>query len=271
MAPLGKNIADTGSAWYTFTTHQFTSADGLRHYQVWTGTPRKTVPGGYPVLYMLDGNAVMSRLDDTLLARLSHGTPPVIVAVGYRGNLPFDRQGRSLDYTPPGSQDNTGRQRDITYGGSRQFLTLLTRTIMPAAEKGIAVNPARRGLWGHSYGGLLVMDAWQHAGNFSRYYSASPSFWLTNYRQVDQLRHPSAGSPSARLFLMEGTQEGERRGRTPGTTPRSSEQVASQLRAAGQNIQLISYPGLSHGAMFPASLADALLDTAGVAPLSARQ
>lgn len=42
---------------------------------------------GYPILYMLDGNAVMDRLDDELLKQLSEKTPPVIVAVGYQTNL----------------------------------------------------------------------------------------------------------------------------------------------------------------------------------------
>lgn len=274
MAPLGKNIADTGSAWYHFTTREFTSADGQRHYLVWTGTPRKHVPGGYPVLYMLDGNAVMDRLDDALLGRLSQGTPPVIVALGYRGNLPFNRQGRSLDYTPPGSSNPARRGDGIVYGGSRSFLTLLTSRIMPVAEQGIDVNPARRGLWGHSYGGLLVLDAWLNAGNFSRgfsrYYSASPSLWLTGYRLVDQLSGQPAANPAARLWLMEGDAE-DARGLAPRGEGRSHRQVISQLRAAGVPVQAVAYPGLSHGAMFPASAVDALLDIAGVAPLPARQ
>lgn len=56
---------------------------------------------GYPVLYMLDGNAVMDKLDDAFLQQLFAGSPPVIVAIGYQTALPFDTAARAWDYTPP--------------------------------------------------------------------------------------------------------------------------------------------------------------------------
>lgn len=90
MEPLGPNIADRGSAFYHFRVENFDSADGKRHYKVWTGVPDKTPPAsGYPVLYMLDGNAVMDRLTEDLLKQLAEKTPPVIVAIGYQTRLPL--------------------------------------------------------------------------------------------------------------------------------------------------------------------------------------
>ncbi len=89
MQPLGPNIADKGSAFYHFSVNSFDSADGSRHYRVWTAVPNKAAPAsGYPILYMLDGNAVMDRLNDDLLKQLAEKSPPVIVAVGYQTNLP---------------------------------------------------------------------------------------------------------------------------------------------------------------------------------------
>ncbi len=41
MSPLGPNIADKGSAFYHFSVRTFDSADGKRHYKVWTGIPNK--------------------------------------------------------------------------------------------------------------------------------------------------------------------------------------------------------------------------------------
>lgn len=101
MQPLGPNIADKGSGYYHFRVNDFQSADGARHYRVWTAIPNKAAPpSGYPVLYMLDGNAVMDRLPETLLKQLADHSPPVIVAIGYQTNLPFDLNGRAYDYTP---------------------------------------------------------------------------------------------------------------------------------------------------------------------------
>ena len=102
LQPLGPNIADKGSAFYHFTQRQYDSVDGARHYRVWTAVPNKAPPAaGYPVLYMLDGNAVMDKLSDAFLQQLSAGSPPVIVAIGYQTALPFDTAARAWDYTPP--------------------------------------------------------------------------------------------------------------------------------------------------------------------------
>ncbi|ELT0356973.1 catecholate siderophore esterase IroE, partial [Escherichia coli] len=108
MRPLGPNIADKGSVFYHFSATSFDSVDGTRHYRVWTAVPNTTAPAsGYPILYMLDGNAVMDRLDDELLKQLSEKTPPVIVAVGYQTNLPFDLNSRAYDYTPAAESRKT--------------------------------------------------------------------------------------------------------------------------------------------------------------------
>lgn len=89
LQPLGPNIADKGSAYYHFTQRQYDSADGERHYRVWTAVPDKAPPAaGYPVLYMLDGNAVMDKLNDALLQQLSAGSPPVIVISVTRQRCP---------------------------------------------------------------------------------------------------------------------------------------------------------------------------------------
>ncbi|PLL63089.1 Salmochelin siderophore protein IroE, partial [Klebsiella pneumoniae] len=180
LQPLGPNIADKGSAFYHFTQRQYDSADGERHYRVWTAVPDKAPPAaGYPVLYMLDGNAVMDKLDDAFLQQLFAGSPPVIVAIGYQTALPFDTAARAWDYTPPlkTREPRAGKPAlpPRKTGGNDVFRQLLTETMVPQTEANLKIDPHQRAIWGHSYGGLFVLDAWRKASLFGIYYSASPS------------------------------------------------------------------------------------------------
>lgn len=260
MAPLGPNIADSGSAYYHFTQKQFDSRDGKRHYKVWTGVPKKSAPpGGFPVLYMLDGNAAMDKLSEAFLQKLFAANPPVLVAVGYQTDLPFDLDSRAYDYTPPGTA--TQQLRGRAGGGSAAFRQLLEETIAPAVEKGIAINPAQRGLWGHSYGGLFVLESWLTSSFFTTTFSAVPSLARNDFQLLKTMEVVSPRQAAGKhLYLMEG--DGDRRAQDEnsesGVLPRVRSTLA-QLNQHGVSATYRLFPGLTHGAMFTASLQAALL------------
>ena len=154
-APVLREASD-----YSFSTLELDSADGARHYRIWLGRPLK-VSTANPVAYLLDGNAAMAALDTALLNRLSHNpTPPVLVAVGYATPLRIERNARTFDYTP---QVGEGAQRDpltdMPSGGAEPFLDLLTQQIRPLINQRLEEKPKRQLLWGHSYGGLLVLNS----------------------------------------------------------------------------------------------------------------
>lgn len=87
MTPLGPKIADKGSEFYHFSVSRFDSLDGKRHYKVWIGVPDKKPPvSGFPVLYMLDGNAVMDRLSDDLLKKYLKKRPRLLLLSDIRLN-----------------------------------------------------------------------------------------------------------------------------------------------------------------------------------------
>src|SRR5690606_10993921 len=78
------------------------SADGKRHYRIDIAIPRQSPPAaGFPVLYMLDGNAVMVALTKKDLETLARTNPPVLVAIGYDTPARIDVVARAYDYTPP--------------------------------------------------------------------------------------------------------------------------------------------------------------------------
>ena len=262
MQPLGPNIADKGSAFYHFSVNQFDSADGARHYRVWTAIPNKAAPPtGYPVLYMLDGNAVMDRLSDELLKQLAAQSPPVIVAVGYQTNLPFDLNGRTYDYTPAVRKNNetyAGRKS----GGSEDFRQLLETRIAAKAEQGLKINPQRRGLWGHSYGGLFALDSWLSSSFFHSYYSASPSLGRDNFALLNRITAVEPASYCAKsLAIMEGSATpGDNRATHAAEALTKVHATLATLKEEGVNAAFWDFPGLGHGPMFNASFHSALLD-----------
>lgn len=267
MQPLGPNIADKGSEYYNFRVNDFQSADGARHYRVWTAIPYKPAPpSGYPVLYMLDGNAVMDRLPETLLKQLADHSPPVIVAIGYQTNLPFDLNGRAYDYTPASGIEHDGSENNPRFhrktGGGPAFRQLLERHIAPQVEQGIAINPERRGVWGHSYGGLFVLDSWLSSSFFHVYYSASPSLSRDNFALLNRLTTVKS-SPFChkKLIIMEGSvSNGDSRQRQMAGLLQKVQETVRTLENNGVNAILQHYPGLGHGPMFNASFRSALLD-----------
>lgn len=271
MTPLGRNIADDGSAFYHFSQSTFTSADSHRHYRVWVGTPKKRPPpAGYPVLYLLDGNAVIDRLNDGLLKSAAAGSPPVLVIVGYQTRLPFDLHARAYDYTPPSSGKVAGRLG----GGSAGFRQLLEKEIAPAVERGIAIDHSQRALWGHSLGGLFVLDTYLVSDTFfTRFYATSPSL----NRQYASLpatlaQIPDAGFCHKQLYLLEGSA-------SPGNNPDApAPEVVNQLhntllalRERGLPTRYWSWPAYSHGAMFNQGFQQTLLTfSASQPPIACR-
>ena len=266
MRPLGPNIADRGSAYYHFNVAYFDSLDGERHYKVWTAIPNAAPPAeGYPILYALDGNAVMDRVSDSLLAQLTQKTPPVIVAVGYQTTLPFDQNARAYDYRPTvkeNSADSGGDSRKS--GGSEAFRQLLQNTIVENVERGMKIDPRRRAIWGHSYGGLFIIDSWLASSRFRIYFSASPSLGRGNASLLDKMAEAKADAFSQKsLYLMEGAVATQRVSSAGAEETRGNVlQTVSLLKKKGVAVNWWPYPGLSHGEMFNASLQSALLEVA---------
>lgn len=278
QAPAGPTVAETGSAFYGFEHLSVTSADGARVYRVRIATPRKPAPAkGYPVVYLLDGDAALARIDEALLARLDAGDPPVIVAIGYEGDRQFDVLARAFDYTPAAPDakpvaDPAGRPG----GGADAFLDVVMQEIEPAAAARAPLDPHRRALWGHSYGGLCVLHAaLTRPAAFDAFYAASPSLWW-NYGSVLQEVEPFlAGARPADLDLTLLVGGEEIAGRSAGvrthpmwtSVPSSATRdLAQRLAAAGVRTHYEELAGQGHGGMLGASLTRTLLTIAGADP-----
>lgn len=278
LTPLGENIADRSSQYYQFKVQDFQSKDQQRKYKVWLGIPKhidKNKP--LPAMYMLDGNSVMSRLDENQLKKLSERDQLVLVAVGYQSNLPFESASRSVDYTPAdasGKIQPDPRNPERMSGGSPQFRQVIFEQIMPwvnvqAQTAQVTVDSQRTALWGHSYGGLFVLDTLlnnqQHPSRFSHYFAASPSLTWADSRILQAIaKTPSEVLQGQKLWVMEGDFIAAKGTEVSSNVDRSmiqnNRQMVLDLADQGVEAKLVLYPNLSHGQVFQAALMDVLND-----------
>lgn len=247
---------------YRFTQLDLDSADGQRHYRLWVGTPNRPAPAsGYPVLWMLDGNAALGALDSQQLAKLAAGQAPLLVAVGYQTEQRIERAGRTYDYTPalPGQAEQRDPLTGQPSGGVDAFLDLLTERMRPMVAGLAPIDLQRQTLWGHSYGGLAVLHAlFTRPGAFSDYAAASPSLWWHDGAIVHEAQglEKRLGNTPARLLLMRGSEEpANPRAQVKGDVERPARELAADLaKVKGLQVRFERFEGLDHGQMLGASL-----------------
>lgn len=270
---VGATVADHGSTHYRFERLGLDSADGQRRYRLQLAIPNAAPPAaGHPLLLMLDGNAAFGLLSQEMLAQQAvGGRPLVFAALGYETERAIDATARAFDYTPPvpgedPTWDDAARTR--RGGGADLFLDLVAQQILPALQRRAPIDAAQGTLWGHSYGGLLVLyTLLTRPGLFARYAAADPSLWWHDgfILQVERQARPlPAGRPTALLLMTGG-----------GTPPRGDERATQARRRAvvqdaapalaqrqgaraGLDVQWQPFPGVGHGAMRAASIAPTL-------------
>jgi hypothetical protein len=136
-------------------------------------------PAGFPVVYVLDGNAwsgiaaEIARLDELEVG------PAVIVGIGYPTDALLDNARRAYDLTPPGPAPPEAA--GLKTGGADVFLRFIEETVKPAVGMACKVDPARQSLFGHSLGGLFVVHTLlRRPGAFASYIAASPAIWWSD-------------------------------------------------------------------------------------------
>lgn len=225
-----------------------------RSYRIFVSVP--TTPpsaSGYPVVYVLDGNAMFAPL--ALQARggeLGMGDgrrqPAIIVGIGYPVDGLYDFKARAEDYTPlltnPQTEPTAVRQSNAAL-----FLRFIQDELKPLMASQFPINPQQQSLFGHSYGGLFTLyTLFQMPDAFQNYIAASPSLWWDHpalLRELPALERKLAALPrSPRLLLTVGSAE------EPSGEPASQREHKLQSRRMRSNLEEL-YQGLqslqSHG------------------------
>lgn len=151
-----------------------------RGYRIFIAVPSvPPPPGGFPVIYLLDGNASFATAMDTaaLQMRRADGiglAPGIVVGIGYPREAPFDMERRTFDYLAPGG--NPGPVFKV--GGAAQFAEFIETELKPMLESSFPIDRTRQAMFGHSFGGLFVLwSMFTQPEAFQAHIAASPSIW----------------------------------------------------------------------------------------------
>ena len=161
----------------------FDLGTGDARWRVFVGRPKvEPPPQGYSAIVAVDGNATFPILWH-LRQQMAPDAPVVLIAVGYPVDDRFDTTRRWFDLTSPGKQAvpaQEGRRGpgDRPTGGQQAFLDLIAGPVLDQVGNTLPLNRADMTLFGHSLGGLFVLNAlFTRPELFARYAAADPSTW----------------------------------------------------------------------------------------------
>jgi len=182
------------------STEQWTmkSAEG-REYRIMVSLPEGDVPwtGGYPVIYLLDGNAYFPALHAAKRAQ-ERLRGAILVGIGYPSDTPLDFVRRAYDLSPPApAARNTPPQ-----GGQDVFLDFIEKRLMPKVNERFKVDQDQRSLVGHSFGGMFaIYTLFTRPQLFQHYVAISPSLWWQDRYLLPHERTFTANAHAGKLDL----------------------------------------------------------------------
>jgi len=240
----------------------FMAKDGSR-YRLLICVPAGPAPArGFPSMLLVDGHALfpIAAATANLQALRPEATgigPAVIIGIGYPGEKPFDAERRQRDLLP-------------VPGGADRFLDMIIGEVLPAVERLAPLDPARRTLAGHSYGGLFTLHTlFTRPGLFEAHVAGSPSIWWQDRAILASEEAFRRGGPhGGRLLITVGGHEQDS-GLTVG--PQRAErlakarmrdnaaEMAERLDASGRvACSFTEFPGENHVSVIPPTLSRAV-------------
>lgn len=249
---------------YTIEQHdmQNDNVTPPRIYRIFSAVPR-FANDARSVLYMLDGNGLFPLVVNRAIQKLPADKLPIIIGIGYPTDEAFPKALRDYDYTPQVSGN------EFTHGGgSDDLYQYLANHIRPWAELQFNMDKQKQTLFGHSFGGLFTLMAYQnHPAAFQSFVSASPSLWWGKGEMVDLSKLTKKQNASPLYLTLGGLEE------KPDLSRLSAEQIKNyQTRSSwvtprklcaeitdhGRDCQFTLYPDKTHGSVIPDAINKAL-------------
>ncbi|MBT9531841.1 MAG: alpha/beta hydrolase [Pseudomonas sp.] len=175
------------------------SAEG-RDYRIMVSLPEGDVPytGGYPVIYIIDGNALFPAFHAAKRVQ-ERWKGAILVAIGYPSDTPYDFNRRAFDLSPP----QPAERNDPPQGGQDLFLDFIEKRLMPKVNERFKVDQDQRSLVGWSFGGMFgVYSLFTRPALFQHVVAISPSLW---WRDRYLLAHERAFTEQAHTGKLDLT------------------------------------------------------------------
>lgn len=241
----------------------FEARDGSR-YRLLISVPEGPAPArGFPSLVLVDGHALfpVAATAARLQAQRPEATgvgPAVVIGIGYPDGRPFDAERRQRDLLP-------------VPGGADRFLDMIVDEVLPAVAAIAPLDPSRRSLAGHSYGGLFVLHAlFTRPSLFDALAAGSPSIWWQDRAVLasEEAFRRSGSGPAGRLLITVGSHEQapmlavspQRAERLAQARMRdNAAEMAERLTASGRvACDFIEFSGENHVSVIPSMLSRAI-------------
>ncbi len=195
-----------------------------RTYRIFVARPSGTKPpppGGYPVIYLNDGDFEFHTAADALMMQsiALELASAYIVGIGYGKGWEYASRTRCADLTPsqPDPATRAGLEaspltKGAAYGEAALYHRFMTEELRPLIEASYPVSRRDRTLWGHSFGGLFALHVlFNDPGAYHTYLVNSPSInWSGGAILKDEAKlvaQLQSGKAAPRVLVTAGEYE----------------------------------------------------------------
>ena len=231
---------------------EISSAGTGRTYRIQTAAIGEMPPEGYPVLFVLDGEAFFPALFNIMQSLMNNPVtrsraPCLIVGIGYAGGGVRDLAQRAADYTPP-LRSNASEDEQRQFGQADRFAEFIDSELTAFLESKYRLDKNETAVFGHSFGALFGLYSLFSHRSFRRHWLVSPSIWWHNRRILDFM--PSENRLNGidvclNIGALERGSDCKRREERD--MAGLSERMAAELDRHGAAVFFREYPNANHG------------------------
>jgi predicted alpha/beta superfamily hydrolase len=189
-------------------------------YRIFLSIPTGEPPAeGWPLLVTTDGNATFPFAVASLVTQAPYSTGTnvgwgVVAAIGYPSDEPYNAMRRAWDLGPPPVKSYPPYFEGgppVLIGGTGELLDFIEHELLPKIADMVRLDPARRSLFGHSFGGLFTLfSLFERPGLFKNWIAASPTiYWEGSEILNNEARRRDAPGNAPFLHLSAGEYEGD--------------------------------------------------------------